>query len=147
MEKSLVTDVVLVYAQKMPCQEGNIPSNRLLDPLSVGSLGISLILVPLRASGAWSGSAGDSHFHFFSIPLRGLAYNSRIVVTRLGRRPLLAVWPGCQTSLRPSRPHATESCFCCFMCIFNAPERTRTSNPLREHGPKPCAYANSATGA
>lgn len=30
---------------------------------------------------------------------------------------------------------------------FGAPERIRTSNPLREHGPKPCAYTNSATGA
>lgn len=28
-----------------------------------------------------------------------------------------------------------------------APERTRTSNPLREQRSKRCAYANSATGA
>ena len=31
-----------------------------------------------------------------------IGHNSRLVVTRLGREPLLAVWPAGQTSLRPS---------------------------------------------
>ncbi len=40
---------------------------------------------------------------------RGLAYNSRLAVASLGRRPPLAVLLASKTSLRASRPHATQT--------------------------------------
>ena len=39
----------------------------------------------------------------------GLAYNSHLAVAQFGRRPPLAVLPAGKTSLRASRPHATEA--------------------------------------
>lgn len=64
----------------------------------------------------------------------------------ISRRPPLAVLPAGKTLLRSSRPHTTEAVLLLHSHI-HAPERTRTSNPLRELTSKASAYTNSATGA